>query len=259
MPSSPFARLDALLFPAPDPARLGFLTAQPFAHRGLHGGARVENSQAAFVAAIAGGFGIELDVQRTADDHAVVFHDATLERLTSATGRVDARTADELAEVTLSGTDQGLATLDAVLADIAGRVPVLVEVKAPSHDVAALCQAVAEAVAPWRDSVAVMSFNPAVGAWFAARDPATIRGLVATQEGEETPGQRLAGGSSRWGAVALARPQFLAWDVRDLPSALPARARAAGVPILTWTVRTAQQRAIAAQHADQPIFEQPCN
>src|SRR3546814_1890872 len=52
MLSSLFARLDGLFAPTPDPGRVAFLRAQPFAHRGLHGNGVVENSRTAFDAAI---------------------------------------------------------------------------------------------------------------------------------------------------------------------------------------------------------------
>ena len=88
MPLSLFAPLEDLIAPAPAPDRVAFLKAQPFAHRGLHGGGVVENSRAAFRAAIALGHGIETDVQAARDGEAMVFHDATLDRLTMVTGEV---------------------------------------------------------------------------------------------------------------------------------------------------------------------------
>jgi len=52
------------------------------------------------------------------------------------------------------------------------------------------------------------------------------------------------------------RPQFVAYAVRDLPAAIPLLARKAfGLPLLTWTVRSADDRRRAARYADQMIFE----
>jgi glycerophosphoryl diester phosphodiesterase len=66
-----------------------WLTARPIAHRGLHDRARgvIENSLAAADAAVAGAYAIECDVQISRDGEAIVFHDETLERLTTAQGR----------------------------------------------------------------------------------------------------------------------------------------------------------------------------
>src|SRR3954469_23544234 len=85
-------------------AELDLLGARPFAHRGLHGAGRPENSRAAFEAAIAAGSGIELDVQASRDAEAMVFHDYELERLTAAQGATADLAAAELGALTLSGT-----------------------------------------------------------------------------------------------------------------------------------------------------------
>lgn len=231
-----------------------FLIERPFAHRGLHGGAEgpVENSLAAFRAAIAGGFGMECDVQASADGVAFVFHDATLDRLTAESGPVAARTAGELDRVMLTGTREPIPRLHALLALVAGRMPLLIEVKSPNAHVRGLCEAVAEALLYYAGQVAVMSFNPEVGAWFARNAPTVTRGLIVTEENKHG----LRGMMERRLALWRARPDFLAYDIRDLPtSAFAAAARKRDLPMLTWTVRTDAQRDAAAQFADQPIFE----
>ena len=231
----------------------GFLTERPFAHRGLHGSSLVENSLSAFAAAIDGGFGMECDVQASADGVAFVFHDATLDRLTGRKGPVGAWRAEDLDRVMLSGTDEPIPRLTALLSLVAGRTPLLIEVKAPQVQVAPLCEAVAEAVLHYAGPVAVMSFNPEVGAWFARNASGVARGLVVTEEGKRGLGGRIERNLAFW----RARPDFLAYDIRDLPrSAFAARAHKRGLPMLTWTVRTQAQWAAAAHHADQPIFEQ---
>jgi glycerophosphoryl diester phosphodiesterase len=248
-----FAPLDDLIAPAPPPERVASLKAQPFAHRGLHGGRVVENSQAAFRAAIALGHGIELDVQAARDGEAMVFHDATLDRLTDATGDVSARTPAELARIKLKGTTETLVQLADVLKIVGGRVPVLVEVKTRDGRIAPLCLSVRRAMEGYRGDVAVMSFNPLVAAWFRENAPRVVRGLVVTEENK----QNLKGGFERWASMAKAKPDFLAYDVRDLPSKFAAAARARGLPVLTWTVRDAEAERRAFAHADEAIYEKP--
>ena len=77
---------------------------RPIAHRGLHDAAKgiVENSASAVSAAMGKGFAIEVDLQCAADDMPIVFHDDTLDRLTSETGPVAARTAEALSEHSLA-------------------------------------------------------------------------------------------------------------------------------------------------------------
>jgi glycerophosphoryl diester phosphodiesterase len=223
----------------------------PFAHRGLHGPGRPENGMAAFRAAIDAGHGIELDVRASRDSRAIVFHDAELDRLTEEQGEVAARTAAELGRIALKGgAGETIPDLPAVLALIAGRVPLLIEVKAPDTRVAPLCLAVFRALDGYLGPVGVMSFNPEVARWFARHAPRVTRGLVVTEAG-----RRRRGRLKRRLALWRARPDFLAYDVRDLPSGFAGRARNRGLPIFTWTCRTPEDEARARLHADQIIHE----
>jgi len=233
-------------------ARLEALIARPFAHRGLHGGGRVENSRAAFEAAIAAGHGIELDVQVSADGQALVIHDYDLDRLTEETGPICGMVAAELEKIRLRGIDETIPSLSRILALIGGRAPLLIEVKSPGRHVAALSGAVRAALQGYKGPVAVMSFNPEIGRWFARHAPEVLRGLVVT-EAE----QSWRGWLSRRFTLWRARPDFLAYDIRDLPSAFAAAQRAKGLPTLTWTCRSDDDRTRAALHADQIIYEVP--
>ncbi len=254
---SPLRPLDALIAPAPDAARVAFLKAQPFAHRGLHGAGVIENSRAAFHAAIALGHGIELDVQAALGGEPFVFHDETFERLTGESGAFAERSADQIAAITLRGSAETIPTLAEILALVAGRVPILVEVKSHSRHVGHLCLAVRRALEGYRGKIAVMSFNPEVGRWFHEHAPRIVRGLVVTEEGPETRTERLRGRAIRHLSLWRARPDFLAYDIADLPSAFAGAQRARGLPVLTWTVRTAEQEKTVFACADEAIYEKP--
>jgi glycerophosphoryl diester phosphodiesterase len=249
---SPFAPIDAALAPAPDPARIGWLREGAYAHRGLHGGGIVENSPSAFAAAIERGMGIECDVQRSRDGQAMVFHDWELDRLTGERGPVKARSAGELGRLSLGSGGDAIPTLPQLLAQIAGRAPLLIEIKSKREvRFAPLCLAVRNALEGYRGRVAVMSFDPRVVRWFARREPRLVRGLVMTEEGHRT----LSGHFRRHATLWHARPEFLAYDVRDLPSRFASAQRARGLPVLTWTVRSEDLRERALLHADAPIAE----
>ncbi len=224
--------------------------AKPFAHRGLHGSGRIENSRAAFQAAIEARHGIELDVQVTGDGQAVVFHDEWLHRLSVGEGMVRGRSVAELARIQLRDSDETIPSLPAIMALIAGQVPLLIEVKSPNREVGALCRAVSNALKAYTGPVAVMSFNPEVGRWFAKHDPMRLRGLVVTEERKPWRGM-LKRRLSLWRSKA----DFLAYDIRDLPSRFVEGARRKGLKVATWTVRSLADRASAAQHADQIIYE----
>ncbi len=248
---SPSSLLDETLAPAPSLKRVARLAGAPFAHRGLHGRGRVENSRAAFEAAVAKGHGVELDVQASGDGFPFVFHDYDLDRLTDATGKVAARSAAELRAIRLRGSDETIPELCEVLDIIGSKVPLLIEVKAPDGNVAPLCLSVLCALEGYRGAVGVMSFNPEVSRWFAEHAPRVTRGLVVTETGRR--GWR--GPLERRLALWRARPDFLAYDVRDLPSRFVRRARGRGLPVFTWTVRNAKQAKTARANADQIIYE----
>lgn len=250
MRSSPFARPDAAL--AAD--RQAWLVAQPFAHRGLHGPRGRENSRSAFAAAIADGHGIELDVRLSRDGFAMVFHDRELDRLTGAAGPLRGLTAGELGTVAL-GADR-IETLSDILAFVSGRAPLLIELKTDGEgrSAARLCLSVRHALEGYGGRAAVMSFDPEVGRWFAAHAPRIARGLVVSREDRPRHPATLV---RRHLSLRGARPHFLACDVRSLPSPVARRSRRRGLPVLAWTVRNAEDYALACAHADQIIFESP--
>lgn len=231
-------------------ARLAELIARPFAHRGLHKAGVPENSRAAFEAAIAAGHGIELDVQVSRDGHAMVIHDYELDRLTEGVGRICGMVAAELERIRLRDGNETIPTLPQVLKLVAGRAPILVEVKSPGRRVDTLSGAVFAALSGYDGPVAVMSFNPEVGRWFARNAPDVLRGLVVTEAG-----RKWRGALTRYFALWRSRPDFLAYDIRDLPSRFAAGRRSQGLPVLTWTCRSDEERSRAALHADQIIHE----
>lgn len=235
------------------PPERAFLTRQPFAHRGLHGAGVAENSRAAFAAACAAGHGIECDVQMSGDGVAFVFHDDMLDRLTAESGPFAARDAAALEGIRLSGSDETIPRLSAILALVAGRAPMLIEIKGRHDRIDALCRAVAEDLAGYTGEAAIMSFDPKVVRWFAVHAPERVRGLVVTEEDRGA----VRGPIERRLSMILARPDFVACDIRDLPSAFARRVGQAGLPLLTWTVRGEVQRMVAAAHADQIIYEVP--
>lgn len=247
-----FAPIDRRLSPAPQPARVDWLRGAFFAHRGLHGAGIPENSLAAFAAAAARGLGAECDVQLTADGEAVVFHDFTLERLTGQPGTVIGHNAAALAAMPLAVGDETIADLHSLLDLVAGRVPLLIELKSRRRwPIAQLCAAVQRALAGYRGAHGIMSFDPRAPAWFARHAPDTPRGLIVSEEGRHA----LRDDWQRHLALWRARPDFLAYDIRDLPSRFAGMQRLRGIPVVSWTVRSPALLVRADVHADAPIAE----
>lgn len=241
--------------------RLAWLTARPIAHRGLHDAANgiVENSPSAIAAAADAGYSIELDVQLTADGDAVVFHDETLDRLTDERGAVMQRSCAELRATAYSTGSDRIASLAEILALVAGRVPLVIEIKSLWGHAGPLERRVAEQLRDYRGDVAVMSFDPRTVAEMRRIAPHLTRGIVASRYAapEEWPhldaAQRLC---LRHLLHALkTRPQFVSYDANGLPAPAPWIARAMGVPVITWTIRSEAERARALRWSDQVTFE----
>lgn len=234
----------------------------PIAHRALHGPDRPENSRAAVRAAVARGFGIEIDLQLSADGVAMVFHDAALGRLTEALGPVRERTAGDLGAITLRGGAEGIPTLAQVLADVGGQVPLLVELKDQSGTLGptdgALERATAEAVEGYAGPLAVMSFNPHAVAELARLLPHVPRGLTTSPfDPRAWPGiatDRLEA-LARIEDVDTVQASFISHAARDLANPRVAELKARGLPILCWTIRSAAEESEARRIADNVTFE----
>jgi glycerophosphoryl diester phosphodiesterase len=241
---------------------LDWLTAQPVAHRGLHTNAAgiVENMASAFNAAIAGGFGIETDIQISADGEAMVHHDFALGRLTLGSRQLSAMTAAGLRDVPFKDTSDRMMTLGEMCDLVGGRVPMLVEIKSRFDGDTRLVKRAVDVLRNYAGPVVVMSFDPDVVA--AARElaPGLPRGIVAERHYVHDEWKDFDDAKRRNLAFLLhaprTRPHFVAYQVKDLPSPGPWVARRLfGLPLLTWTVRTPEDRVRAARYADQMIFE----
>jgi len=239
-----------------------WLTARPVAHRGLHDNARgiIENMPGAALAAVAANFGIECDIQLTADGEAMVHHDDELGRLTEGSGALLSKTAAELKATKFRDTSERMMSLADLCALVAGRVPLVIEVKSHFDRDRKLVARMAEVLGAYRGPVVGMSFDPDQVMALRELMPQLTRGIIAETTydpadwPETTPAQRR--GMLHLRHALRTRPHFVAYRVDELPAAAPWIARHIfGLPLLTWTVRSQEQRDRAARHADQMIFE----
>ncbi len=238
------------------------LVARPIAHRGLHDRAAgvIENSRAAIRAAVASGYAVEIDVRTSADGEAIVIHDATLDRVTNGLGAVAALTAEEIGRLSLVGAaaPEPPPRLSEVLADLAGRAPVFIEVKdgaAALGPIDGRLEArVAELLARYDGPVALMSFNPSSVARLRDAAPETPRGLIGWSFEDVADAERRAAlaGLADFDAVGAS---FVSYRWSDLPQPSVAERRAAGAPVVVWTIRRPEEAAASRAHADQITFE----
>lgn len=227
---------------------------RPIAHRGLHDAERPENSLAAFEAAARSGYPIELDVHRTRDDGVVVFHDETLARMTGAAGRVEHHGLAELAALRLAGGDERIPTLAQALETVAGRVPVVIEVK-NDGEVGPLEQLVLRDIRAYGGEVAVQSFNPFSVAWFRDAAPELTRGLLASDFEDTTLPRYQKFLLRRLLLAPLCAPHYIGYDLNALPYWPADIARRLGLALVAWTIRTPLELQRAGTVADNVIFE----
>lgn len=219
-----------------------WLTAVPIAHRGLHTLPHgPENSLAAFTAAVAAGFPIELDVRLLADGEVVVFHDSDLQRLTGEPGVLEEQTTAGIQKLRLLETAEHIPRLSEALDMVAGRVPLLIEIKTGSAPLGALERATLRVLAGYTGEFALQSFSPETVDFLAVNAPNVVRGQLSVDDG--------------WFDTARALPDFIAYYLHSLPTPQSSALRAKGLPLLSWTIQTEQQQRLAAAVSDNCIFE----
>ena len=227
-----------------------------YAHRGLWGKGIAENSLSAFAHAVEEGYGIELDVQFSADGEVVVFHDESLFRVTGCEGSLYEKELSFLKTLRLSGTEDTIPTLREVLALVDGRVPLLVELKGENFDTS-LCPKVAELLKDYKGTYCIESFNPLLIGNMKKQFPSVFCGLLYTnvcRDKKKCNALNIAITSMALNVVA--RPDFIAYNKEDR-EALPVRITTGlyGAPKFVWTVKTREELDVAHQNGEQPIFE----
>ena len=238
---------------------LDWLTAKPIAHRGLHdASSAIENTATAFAAAIAGGYGIECDLQVSADGEAMVHHDEALGRLTEGSGKLAELNAAEIKKARFKQSSDRILTLAELCELVGSRATLVLELKSHFDGDRRLVERVAQVLANYTGPVAAMSFDPAMVELLRHIGPALTRGIVAQHHYDDwpelPPSQRHSLGNLLH--APRTRPQFIAYAIRDLPALAPLALRFTfRLPLLTWTVRTEADRRRALRWADQMIFE----
>lgn len=231
-----------------------FLT-RPIAHRALHGEGRAENSVEAILAACDAGYGIEIDLQLSKDGQAIVFHDYDMTRLTGTKGPIQQRTAAEITAMPLlsGGT---IPTLEQALTEVAGRAPLLIEIKDQDGrlgpNIGTLEAATAKALKGYNGDVAFMSFNP--HAALAMKPTGRPIGLTTcaftAEEWHIIPAATRAELST---LPHIDQVDFISHYHGDLTS--PHLAKAKGKPLLCWTIRSSEEETKAREIADNITFE----
>ncbi len=227
-----------------------WLKKQPIAHRGLHdlNNTRWENTLAAFAAAAKAGFAIECDVHLTKDGGVIVFHDDDLERLTGQKGRISDLTLAEATGLKIGGTNDHAPSLREMLDLVAGRVPVVIELKGIEGRDDGLVAAVANELAGYKGEAAIMSFDHHLVRLFASDAPGIPGGLTAE-------GTQMKHFEAHFSMLAH-QISFVSYNVHHLPNPFVSFVREKlNLPVISWTVRNPEMKTHSDQNVDQITFE----
>ena len=228
-----------------------------YAHRGLHNGERAENSMSAFKAAVDGGYGIELDVRLSKDGKLVVFHDDTLDRVCGREGKAIDFTAEELATFKLNGTEDGIPLFSDVLSLVDGKIPLLVEIKENAGD-SSVSSATCKMLKEYKGEYIIESFNPMSLKVVGKMMPEVPRGILSHRYFENEKYRKpLFFLLQSLLLNCVCRPAFIAYDHRHAKAFGLRFVRAIfRTPTIAWTVRSAEEEAVARKNGfDGIIFE----
>lgn len=229
-----------------------------YAHRGLWNSESgiPENSLPAFARAVESGFAIELDVQLTRDNRLVVFHDDTLERMCGVRGRVSSFTLRELKKFRLKDTGFAIPEFREVLEVVKGRVPLLIEIKLPTHNTRT-CIILNHELKKYEGKYCIESFNSLALRWFRRHRPGIVRGQLSDRF-RKSDGVNLI---LRFLAARLmlnwvGRPDFIAYNYRYADKlGLRLQRKLFRAPVFAWTVQNQPDWKACSRTFDTVIFD----
>jgi len=228
-----------------------------YAHRGLHTKDKLvpENSMAAFSAAVHAGYGMELDVQITADDKIVVFHDDDLKRVCGVDKKIIDCTYEELTRYRLHDTAETIPLFSDVLGLVNGRGALIVELKT-SRRRKTLCEKTAAILDEYKGPYCIESFDPRIVHWFKKHRPRMVRGQLSAGR-KNYRGQPLYQGLLLSGLYTniVTRPHFVAYKHEDVKKMKLGLYRLLGGKLFGWTVRDIDDSAYIRRYFDAVIFE----
>ena len=231
-----------------------WIVTKPIAHRGLFNDEIPENSIAAFKNAIKNKMPIEIDVTCLADETPVVFHDEKLARMTGKNGFISNCNYEDIANLTLKGTKERIPTFEQALEAIAGKVPILIEIK-NFGKVGSFEKNIWKILQKYDGEYAVESYNPYTLEWFKNNAPKIKRGQTASFfKNKEIIGLRKFSLKRMHYNKKISEPSFIIYKIEDMPNRF-VRKYTGKIPILVYTVRSKDQEIESKEFSDNFIFD----
>lgn len=229
-----------------------------YAHRGLHDSQKPENSLAAFQAAVAAGYGAELDVHLMKDGNLAVIHDSSLRRTAGADVRIEDLTLSDLENYRLGNTEERIPLFSQVLELYQENAPLIVELKTANDDHAALCAAACELLDQYHCVYCIESFDPRCLIWLRKNRPDIIRGQLSEnwfKSKSKLPWILKLVMAFHLSNVAT-RPDFIAYNFKHRKAfGTDVCRKLWRVQGVAWTIRTKEDFDVAVQDGWIPIFE----
>ena len=232
-----------------------WLLSIPVAHRGLHDDEFPENSMPAFEAAIKHGFNIEIDVHLTRDGALVVFHDDNLKRVCGVEGKVRDFTLDELKKLRLADSQYTIPTFDEFLSLVKGKTGILCEIKGLNPYDNSIAEAVCKRIADYDGNIALQSFNYGAVRYCRRHSDRPCGQLCTWQDWHGKDRAHVMDFMGKLWVNRLSRPHFTAYDIRSAADNKYLERVREKMPVLVWTVNSPEKLDLAAQVADNIIFE----
>lgn len=228
----------------------------PIAHRGLHDNNKTvpENSLEAFQRAIDKNYAIELDVHLLSDGNIAVFHDDTLDRMCRTSLSIKSLNKESIKNYTLANSKETIPLFTEVLSLVNDRVPLLIEIKQTSN-IKMLGENLSNFLNKYEGRFAIQSFNPFLLGWFAKNKPGILRGQLSSNFQDVKMSFLLKKALQHFLFNWKSKPQFIAYDINDMPNPGIERMRRKGIPVICWTVRSKEEYASVTKHCDNIIFE----
>jgi len=228
-----------------------WIKARPIAHRGLHDAKAgiYENTLGAAKAAVDNKYNIEIDLHISSDGVPMVFHDLTLDRLTAETGSVRERTAKELQQISIMGTEDRIPTLEAFFDLVAGKVSVVLELKGHDDETKdeGFVKAVSDVLSRYNGNAALMSFNHHLVKDAHDIVPHLPLGLTAYKD-DSAYDQHME-------IATACNVDFISYELKNLDTKFVREFKNTGRPVISWTVKSKEDHAFSDKFADQPTFE----
>jgi glycerophosphoryl diester phosphodiesterase len=232
----------------------GWITSIPIAHRGFHNSEFPENSIGAFINAKKHGFSIELDVQLSADDTIVVFHDTDTFRMTQENGKIKELSLSQIKKRKLQNSDFEIPTLKEVFDIVDAQTPILIEIKNDENP-GKLEMLLCSEINKYQGTCAVQSFNPLSLQFVKRKCPHILRGQLSQSFKDEKMNIFKKFTLKHFMLNNLSEPHFISYRIDDLPNRKVCSFRKKGMPIIGWTIASKKERYGAKIYCDNIIFE----